>query len=118
MPDEQFDEIARRAFSAEPRSVSEATWQRVKPRRWSWVPSIPETLACGLACALLLFFLSLQTADPLNYPEVQSGIVTNALVRGQSGLQESMVWIADSPTLNDESLNGWLPHGSLNLDGR
>ena len=54
MTDEQFDDVAKQALTFEAGPPSEAVWNRVKPVRWSWLPTIREILVCGCVAGLAL----------------------------------------------------------------
>lgn len=59
MTDEQFDNLARGALAFEAGPPSESTWNRMKPARWTWLPTVREILVCGCAGALALVLVGL-----------------------------------------------------------
>ena len=77
MTDEQFDDMAREALAFEAGPPNEATWNRVKPVRWTWLPSVPEILTCGCAGALALLFMGLTFG-----PRQEPATAPNPVIRG------------------------------------
>src|SRR4051812_43199869 len=57
LTDEEFDELGKQAMAVELGPVSAATWETIRPVRWSWIPTVGEILACGAVAAIALFVI-------------------------------------------------------------
>ena len=57
MTDEQFDDLAREALAYDAALPNEAVWNRVRPVRSVWLPTVREILVCGSVCALALLVM-------------------------------------------------------------
>jgi hypothetical protein len=77
LTDEQFDDIAKQSLSYES-LPSESTWNRVRPRRWSWLPTTREILACGSVGALALGLVWVGIGH-VQTPDAPNPIVQNAM---------------------------------------
>jgi hypothetical protein len=105
MTDEQFDEICRKALAYEPGMASGATWSRIRPTRRSWLPTVPEILACGCVCGLILLVVGARYQyDPRLGPD--SNTVIQMALRGSSiGLQASAFQVPDMTPWTETSLS-------------
>ena len=77
MTDEQFDALAKEALAFEAGPPREATWDLIKPMRWTWLPSVREILACGCVCALALVVVGLGISR-----KQESGSNPNTVIQG------------------------------------
>ena len=104
MTDEQFDEICRSALASEPGVASEVTWSKIRPQRWKWLPTVPEILACGCACALVLLALGIQSSRAPGLTADSNPVVKTAMGRSLAGLQASAALVPDITTWTEASL--------------
>ena len=77
--DEQFDDLAKKALAYDPGPPSEAVWNRARPVRFSWLPTVREILVCGSACALALCVLGIgiergRTTEGRPIPVIQAAM--------------------------------------------
>ena len=105
MTDEQFDEICRNSLAYEPGRATEATWSKIRMRRWSWLPTIPEILVCGCTCGLALLIVGIQvSASPPSIKKPNS-VIQTAMKGTLSGLQASAIQIPDARSWTDVSIS-------------
>ena len=79
MTDEQFDDLARGALAYEAGPPNEAAWNRIKPARWTWLPTVREILACGGVCALALVFVGLRIGGKQESTSVPNPVIQSAM---------------------------------------
>ncbi len=105
MTDEQFDEICRSALAYDPGAASEPTWSKIRRRpRWSWLPTIPETLTCGLACGFILFVFWVQLGHKTGLPTDSNPVVQKAVGGSLAVLQASTLQVPDTTQWTEASL--------------
>jgi hypothetical protein len=95
MTDDQFDELSKKALAFDAGSPNEATWSRIRPVRWKWLPTVPEILFCGCVCGLALLLVGLRA--PGLPPEEPSPIVQRALSNSPSSIVASVSRIDGAP---------------------
>jgi hypothetical protein len=113
MTDEQFDEICRSALSFEPGTASASAWRKIRPPRWAWLPTIPEILACGCACALALFAIGGRFRHDQFSVAERNPVIQRAIGRSLAGLQVSSAQLPDTTQWAEPSLS--LPPASRTL---
>lgn len=106
MTDEQFDEICRSSLACEPAATHEATWARIRPqkRKWSWLPTIPEILACGCACGFVLLAFGIQSSRDSDLTADSNPVVKKAIGGSLAGLQPTAVLVPNTTPWTDASL--------------
>ena len=117
MTDEQFDEICRSALACEPGRAREATWSRIRPTRWYWVPTVPEILACGCACGFVLFVVDLQFKRHEGFGD-PNPVVQRAMGGSLAALQFSALQIPDTTPWTAASLSLPVASGVLKREAR
>jgi len=105
MTDEQFDEICRSALACEPGAASEATWSRIRPPKWTWLPTVPEILACGCACGLILFIVGVRSSRNPGTTADSNPVVNRAMGGSFAGLQASAIQFPDTTPWTESSLS-------------
>jgi hypothetical protein len=105
MTDEQFDEICRSALAFEPGTANGATWSRIRPPRWNWLPTVPEILACGCACGLVLFVFGVRLSWGQGHPADANPVVQRALRGSLAGLEASALQFPDATQWTEASLS-------------
>jgi hypothetical protein len=110
MTDEQFDEICRGALAYEPGAARDSVWSKIRPSKWSWLPTIPEVLSCGCACGLILVGLSVQFGQKSEPVAEANPFIQRAMGRPLAGLQVSAVQFPDSTPWTELTLT--LPSAS------
>jgi hypothetical protein len=104
MTDDQFDEICRDALAFEPGRASERAWSRVQPTRWSWLPTVPEILACGCACGLVLFVVGVQFGHRPHLSDESNPVVQRAMGGSLAGLQASTFQVPDTTSWTETAV--------------
>jgi len=105
MTDEQFDEICRSALDYDPGRASSATWSRIRPTRWSWLPTVPEILACGCACGLVLLVIGFRVNRNSGVTADSNPVIKRAMAESSRGLQASAFPILDTTPWSEGSLS-------------
>lgn len=101
MNDEKFDDIARAALAFEAGPPNEAAWNRIRPRSWSWLPTVREILVCGGVCALALGFVGLRIARNRASVSEPNTVIQSAMRDEPQSILASIGRIADTPQLGD-----------------
>jgi len=104
MTDEQFDEICRSALAFEPGAASAATWSRIRPARWNWLPTVTEILACGCTCALALVVVGIRVKRNPSFAVDSNPVIRRAMAESSKGLQASAFQILDPTQWTEGSL--------------
>jgi hypothetical protein len=97
MTDEQFDALAKKALAADLGPPRESQWNRVRPVRWSWMPSVREILVSGCVCGLALLFVGLRTPRRHQLDAASNMTIQSALHDEKRSVLASVTWIADAP---------------------
>lgn len=105
MTDEQFDEVCRSALAFEPGPASGSTWSKIRPPRWSWLPTVPEILACGFACGLALLVFGVRSGRNPSLTSEPNPVIEQAMGGSLAGLQASALQIPDTTQLTEASLS-------------
>lgn len=118
MTDEQFDEICRGALAFEPGAPSASTWSKIRPKRWAWLPTVPETLACGCAGGVALLVLGVQLGRKPPTAVDDNPVVQRAMEGSLSGLQASAAHLPDTASWSEvppslAGASGSLKRGAL-----
>jgi phage tail protein X len=103
MTDEQFDEVCRRALAFEPGPARASTWSNIRPARWNWLPTVPEILACGFACGLVLYVLAGQFSRNPGLAADSNPVIQKAIGGALPDLQASTLTVPDMAELSETS---------------
>ena len=117
MTDEQFDEICRGALAFDPGAASVSTWSKVRPPRWSWLPTVPEILACGCACGLALLCFGVRLGRATGAATETNPVVRRAAEASLAGLQASAGELPDTTPWTEVSLALPDAPGTFRRDG-
>jgi hypothetical protein len=105
MTDEQFDEICRGALAFDPGPAKSSTWSRIQPRKWTWLPTIPEILGCGCAAALALLIVALRFTPNSDVPPNPNPVVQQAMAQSETTWQASTLDLPDPSQWTSTSLS-------------
>jgi len=79
MIDEKFDDLAKEALAFHAGPPSEVVWNRARPVRWSWLPTIREILVCGCVGALALSIVGLGIGRRQESPMKPNPVIQSAM---------------------------------------
>ncbi len=104
MNDEQFDDFCRRSLDFDPGTASPSTWSKMRPKRWSWLPTVPEIFATGCACALALIAVGVRFNQTSDSGSGSNPVIQRAIVQSSAGLQASTIQIPDTTQWTTEAI--------------
>ena len=102
MTDEQFDDLARKALAFEAGSANESIWNRIKPARWTWLPTVREILACGCVGALALVLIGLGIGHRQASPSKPNPVIQGAMHDETRSILASVTRIAGVKTIEPQ----------------
>lgn len=91
MTDEQFDDLAKKALALDAGPPNERIWNKSRPIRWSWLPTVRESIVCGSVCALALLVVGMRVQHKVRAP--------NPII--QAAMQDETRYILSSVTRMD-----------------
>jgi hypothetical protein len=110
MTDDQFDELCRSALAYEPGTASGSVWAKIRPVKRSWLPTIPEILACGGVCGLVLFGLGIRLARTSAAKSESNPLIQRAMEnswnggRSLAGMEASTYSVPDTSSWTELTL--------------